>query len=73
MNIQAEKLEIMRIILETENPLILSTVRKILEKKVSPDFWEALSPYEKQDILDGISDLANEDTVDYEKFIKKHR
>ena len=73
MNIQAEKLEIMRIVLDTENPHILSTVRKILENKVNSDFWETLSPYEKQDILDGIFDLANENTVDYEKFIKKHR
>ncbi len=73
MNIQAEKLEIMRMVLETKNPKILEAIKKLFIKEESEDFWKTLSLYEKDDILDGLSDLANEESVDYEELIKKHR
>ncbi len=42
MNIQAEKIEIMKLILETDNPIILESVKNIFKKNTTTDFWETL-------------------------------
>jgi hypothetical protein len=73
MNIQAEKLEIMRMILETDNPSILDSIKKIFKKQASGDFRDTFSQTQKDDILQGIQEIENGDVVDYEDFIKKHR
>jgi len=73
MNIQAEKIEIMKLILQTENPSILESVRNILNKSTTVDFWETLSKEQKDDILQGIKEIENGEVVDYEEFMSKHR
>ncbi|QQS50213.1 MAG: hypothetical protein IPM71_11505 [Bacteroidota bacterium] len=73
MNIQAEKLEIMRMILETDNPSILDSIKKIFKKQASRDFWETIPQSQKDDILHGMQQIENGDVVDYEDFIKKYR
>ncbi len=73
MNIQAEKLEIMKMVLETNNPSILETIKGLFKIKSSPDFWETLTQDQKNDILQGIKDVDNGDIVDYDEFMEKHR
>ncbi len=73
MNIQAEKLEIMKMVLETNNPSILETIKGLFKIKSSPDFWETLTQDQKNDILQGIKDADNGDIVDYDEFMEKHR
>ncbi|HKK81092.1 MAG TPA: hypothetical protein VJ909_02515 [Prolixibacteraceae bacterium] len=73
MNIQAEKIEIMRMILETNNPKIIESVKNIFRKSKETDFWETISQEQKDDILQGIEEIENGEVVDYEDFIKKHR
>jgi len=73
MNIQAEKIEIMKMILATDNPTILESVKKILAKSATTDFWDTLPQEQKEDILDGIKEIENGDIVDYEDFIKQYR
>jgi len=73
MNIKAEKLELMRMILETDNPNILDSIKKIFKKQTKQDFWEAIPINQKEDILKGIEEIENGEFVDYEDFIKKHR
>ena len=72
MNIQAEKIEIMRMILDTDNPTILESVKNIFAKSAAADFWETLPQEQKEDILQGIKDIENGDIVDYEDFIKQY-
>ena len=69
MNIQAEKIELMKLILETDNPSILSSIKKILKK----DFWDTLPQSQKDEILKSIEEIENGEIVDYEDFIKKHK
>jgi len=71
MNIQAEKLEIMKMILNTENPSILQRIKNIFTKE--KDFWNTLSDLEKEDIMKGIEELDNGDKYSYEEVMKKHR
>ena len=73
MNIQAEKLEIMKMILETDNPSIIDSIKKIFKKQGNIDFWDTIPQSQKNDILLGIQEIENGDVVDYDEFIKKHR
>ena len=73
MNLQAEKLEIMKLILETENPGILKSIKDLLWKEEKSDFWETLPQNQKNEILEGIRDIENGDIVDYQEFMEKFR
>ncbi|SHI80361.1 hypothetical protein SAMN05444280_10657 [Tangfeifania diversioriginum] len=73
MNIQAEKIEIMKMILETNNPNILKSVKNIFKESTKTDFWETISQEQKDDILEGIEDIENGEVIDYKDFMKKHR
>jgi predicted Zn-ribbon and HTH transcriptional regulator len=72
MNIQAEKIELVKMILETDNPNILSSIKKMLKKDSKKDFWDTLSQAQREDIMKGIEEIENGEIVDYEDFIKKH-
>ena len=71
MNIQAEKLELMKLILNTENPSVLQKIKKIfiMEK----DFWITLTKAEQEDILKGIEELKRGESYSYDEIMKKHR
>ncbi len=73
MNIQAEKIELMKLILETDNPSILSSIKKILKRESKKDFWDTLPQSQKDEILKSIEEIENGEIVDYEDFIKKHK
>ncbi len=73
MNIQAEKLEIMKLILETNNPSILESIKRLFNRSKTADFWETLPQDQKDDIMQGIDEIKNGEIVDYEDFMKKYR
>jgi len=73
MNIQAEKLRIMKMILDTDNPSILASINRIFKKEGSTDFWTTLSDEHKEDILKGIEEVDRGEVVNYDDFMAKHR
>ena len=73
MNIQAKKLEILRMVMETDNPKILDSIKNIFKKQVDKDFWNTISKSQKEDILSGIQEVDNGNLIDYEEFMSKHR
>ena len=73
MNIQAEKLELVRLILDTDNPGILASIKRIFSKSKNMDFWDTLPQEQKEEIMEGITEIENGETVNYADFIKKHR
>jgi len=73
MNIQSEKLEIMRMILETNNPDILESVKKLFSKESTADFWNTLPQNQKDEILEGLEQIEKGETVNYDELMKKHR
>lgn len=73
MNIQAEKIELVNMILETDNPSILNSIKKILSRESNKDFWDALPQSQKEDIMQGIEEIEKGEIVDYEDFIKAHK
>ena len=73
MNIQAEKLELVRMILDTDNPGILSSIKRIFSDSKKVDFWDSLPQNQKVEILKGIEEIESGETMDYEEFIKNQR
>jgi hypothetical protein len=71
MNINAEKLEIVKMILETDNPSVLKSIKHIFKRSKKTDFWETISQDQKIEIMKGIEEIENDEVIDYEEFIKK--
>lgn len=72
MNIQAEKLELIRLILETDNLSIINSIKSYFTKEISNDFWLTLPMDEKEAILQGLDDIKKGKYVEYEEFIKQY-
>ena len=73
MNIQEEKIEIMKLILETNSPSILESIKGLFNRNKTADFWETLPNDQKDDIMQGINEIENGEVVDFEDFMKKYR
>jgi hypothetical protein len=73
MNIQTEKLEIMRLILETDNPSLLESIKRLFNKESSQDFWTTLSQEQKNEIIVGLDEIEKGETVEYDDFKKRHK
>jgi predicted transcriptional regulator len=71
MNIQLEKLELMKQLLETENPSIIEAIKAIF-KKEKKDFWDELTQEQKEEIELGIAEADAGNVVDFNEFIAKY-
>jgi len=72
MDIQLEKLELIKIIAETEDVSLIKSFKKLL-KKEKKDWWEDLSDEQKADIEEGIADADAGRVVSYESVMSKHK
>ncbi len=73
MNMHAEKLELVRLILDTDNPGILSSIKQIFSVSKKDDFWDSLPQNQKDEILMGMKEIESGETVDYEDYFKNHK
>lgn len=73
MNIQAEKIELVKMLLETENPRIIESIKKIFKREKTSDFWDELSQKQRDEIEKATLEIENGEVMDYESFIQKHR
>jgi len=64
MDTQAEKLEIIKMLLETDNPEVLESIKELLIKDSEDNFWDTM-PDQKEDAF-------MEETDDFDEFIKKY-
>lgn len=70
MDIQATKLELLKIILENENSDFIQRVSDFV-KNEKIDFWDELSLSEQKEIKKGIKDLDNGKRTSYTSFLNK--
>ncbi|EPR73100.1 hypothetical protein ADIWIN_1881 [Winogradskyella psychrotolerans RS-3] len=70
MDIQATKLELLKIILENENSEFIQRVSDFV-KNEKKDFWDELSSSEQNEIEKGIEDLNQGKRISYDSFLKK--
>jgi hypothetical protein len=73
MDIQTEKLQIMKMVLEAKNPKMLRTIKNLLEKESDVDFWDSLPVGQKEEIEIGIAEVHDGEVVAYDQMMKKHR
>ncbi|QFZ54001.1 hypothetical protein FEZ18_03860 [Oceanihabitans sp. IOP_32] len=73
MNIQADKIELAKMILDTENPKIIESIKKIFKKSKTADFWDDLSMEHRTEIEKASREIENGEVTDYESFMQKHR
>jgi hypothetical protein len=70
MNLQASKLELVKLIVNIDNQKIIEKLLKVL-KSEQEDFWLELSENEKQEIRLGIEQLESGQRISLEDFLKK--
>ncbi len=73
MNIQAEKIELIKMLLDTENPKIIESIKKIFKMEKTADFWDELSNEERKEIEKATLEIKNGEVTDYDTFMQKHR
>ncbi|MBE0424553.1 MAG: hypothetical protein IBX66_11540 [Lutibacter sp.] len=73
MNIQADKILLAKMLLDTENPKIIESIKKIFKKEKTSDFWDELSLHQRKEIENASLEIENGEVTDYESFMQKHR
>jgi len=73
MDIQAEKIELLKMILDTTNPKIIQSIRQVFKKEQVEDFWDEMTPNQQAEIKVGLSQIKKRKVKDYESFIANHR
>ncbi|EKT3966753.1 hypothetical protein ACSN7Q_002122 [Flavobacterium psychrophilum] len=72
MNIQLEKLEIIKMLVETNDSSIIESIKKIF-KSEKKDSWEELSEEQKTEIEEGERQIEKGEFFYYEDIMKKYR
>ncbi len=73
MDIQAEKIELLKMVLNTTNPKIIQSIRQIFKKEQVVDFWDEMTPNQQAEIKVGLSQIKKGKVKDYESFIANHK
>lgn len=73
MNIQAEKIVLAKMLLETENPRIIASIKKIFSKENTSDFWNDLSAEQKEEIQKASLETDSDEVIDYVLFMQNYR
>ncbi|HAH22523.1 MAG TPA: hypothetical protein DCL77_01945 [Prolixibacteraceae bacterium] len=68
MNIQDEKLEIIKLVLETENSDVLESIRILFKMVSETDLMESVPQDQQEEIME----FENDETEDFDEFIKKY-
>ncbi len=70
MNIEATKIELMKLLLNTQKESVLEKIKDIFQKESSKDWWEELSKEEHQDIELGLKDEENGQIKSHQNVMK---
>ena len=73
MNIQAEKIALAKMLLETDDPKIIESIKEIFKKEQTPDFWDSLSVEQRKEIEKASLEIKNREVIDYYTFMQNHR
>ncbi|NJM15466.1 MAG: hypothetical protein HC896_08910 [Bacteroidales bacterium] len=71
MNLQAKKLEIVQLVLNTEKPALLRKVEDVLKKEETTDWWDEISDAEREAIEQGIAEADRGETIPHEVVMKE--
>ena len=72
MDIQLEKIELIKLLQETENPSIIKDIKKIFSRE-KKDWWDELSSEQKEAIEEGERQIENGEFVTFEEMMSHLR
>ena len=72
MDIELEKLELIKLLEATNDATIIASIKKIFNAS-KKDFWEELTEAQKLDIEEGERQIERGEYVEYETMMKKYR
>lgn len=73
MDIQAEKLELIKLLLTTDNPSIIESIKQVFKKEKTTDFWDKLTPDQQLEINQADLEISQSETSNYKTFMSSHR
>ena len=68
MDIQLEKIALIKLLAETENPSIINEIKKVFQRE-KKDWWEDLSEEQKADIEEGERQIENGEFVTFDEMM----
>ncbi len=71
MDIRLEKLELMKLLMETENPSVIKAIRKIFQKE-EKDWWDDLTEEQKEFLEESLKQADNGEVHDFNAFIEPY-
>ena len=71
MNLQAKKLELVQLILNTRKPLTLKKVEDVLKKETQRDWWDDINEEERQSIEKGLTEADRGKLIPHEEVMKE--
>jgi len=72
MDIQLEKLEAIKKLIENEDPTIINSVKEVFSKK-KKDWWDELSDEQKEDVAKSELEFEKGEHSDFESVMQKYR
>jgi predicted transcriptional regulator len=72
MDIEVEKLELIKLLEATNDSAIIASIKKIFNAS-KKDFWEELTEAQKLDIEEGERQIERGEFIEYETMMKKYR
>ena len=73
MNLEAKKLELVKLILSTEKQSVLAKVEAVLKMDQDSDWWDECSEAEKEEIKKGIAEADSGQLIPYIDVMKEVR
>jgi hypothetical protein len=70
MNLQAKKLELVQMILDTSEPIKLLRVEEVLKGEPETDWWDEISDQEREAIEKGLMEAERGDIISNELVFK---
>ncbi len=73
MNLQAKKLELVQLILNTEKPAVLAKVEAVFKNEKGADWWDEISEAERNAIEESIAEADRGELLPHTEVIKEVR
>ncbi|MBZ9729499.1 hypothetical protein LB467_07340 [Salegentibacter sp. JZCK2] len=73
MDIQTEKIELAKLLLSTNNPKIIQSIKQIFKREKTADFRDELTSDQKREIKTARKEIKEGKFSDYDSFMSKHR
>lgn len=70
MSIETTKLELMKLLLNTQKESVLEKIKDIFQKESSQDWWEEMNEEEHQDIELGLKEAQNDRVKSHQDVMK---